>query len=75
MKKFSGVIIATLFITACNNNAGSDKDNTIDADSFNTSEKKDLNNRNTTVYDSAQQPGDTSSYERMPNKIKDSIPH
>jgi PBP1b-binding outer membrane lipoprotein LpoB len=77
MKKISRAIIATLFIAACNNNADSDKSNPnpIDADSFNTSEKKDLNNRNTSVYDSAQHPGDTSSYERMPNKVKDSVPH
>jgi len=74
MKKLSRAIIATLFIAACTNTADSDKDNPIDADSFNTSEKKDLNNRNTTVYDSAARSGDTSSYERMPNKIKDSVP-
>ena len=74
MKKISRAIIATLFIAACNNSADGDKSNPIDADSFNTSEKRDLNNRNTSVYDSAQQPGDTSSYERMPNKVKDSVP-
>jgi hypothetical protein len=72
MKKFPWVILATLFLAACNNSADSDKD-VIDADSFNASEKKELNNRNTGAYDSAQQ-GDTSSYERMPNKVTDSVP-
>ncbi len=75
MKKFAGVIIAILFIAACKNDADKDKDNPIDTDSFNASDKKDVNNRNTTVYDSAQQSGDTSSYERLPNKLKDSVPH
>ena len=74
MKKIFGVIIATMSIVACNNSADSDKDGPVDADSFNTSEKKDLNNRNTTIYDSAQH-GDTASYERMPGKVKDSVPH
>jgi hypothetical protein len=75
MKKFSWAIIASLFIAACNNTADSDKDNPIDTDSFNTDPKRDMDNRNTTVYDSADRSGnDTSSYERMPNKINDSIP-
>lgn len=72
MKKFTWVIVITLFLAACNNSADSDKES-LDADSFNTSEKKDLNNRNTTIYDSAQH-GDTGSHERMPGKINDSIP-
>ena len=72
MKKLSWVILATLFLAACNNSADNDKE-VIDADSFNTSEKKELNNRNTGAYDSAQH-GDTSSYERMPNKVTDSVP-
>jgi hypothetical protein len=72
MKKFSWVIVATLFFAACNNSADSDKE-VIDADSFNASEKKELNNRNSGAYDSTR-PGDTSSYERMPNKITDSLP-
>ena len=74
MKTISLAVIATFFLIACNNNAESDKDNTIDPDSFNTSEKRDVNNMNTTVYDSTPQTGDTSSYERMPDKVKDSIP-
>jgi len=67
-------IIATIFLVACNNSANSDKDNSFDTDSFNASEKRDVNNLNTTVYDSTRQSLDTSSYERMPNKIKDSVP-
>ena len=67
-------IIATFFLLACNNSADSDKNNTIDTDSFNASEKRDVNNMNTTVYDSIPKSGDTSSYERMPNKVKDSVP-
>ena len=51
MKKLSWVILATLFLAACNNSADNDKE-VIDADSFNTSEKKELNNRNTGAYDS-----------------------
>ena len=74
MKKYSRVIIAALFLAACNNSADREKD-VIDSDSFNTSEKKELNNRNTGAYDSAQQAGDTSSYERMPNKATDSVQH
>jgi len=75
MKKFSWAIMASLFIAACNNTADSDKDNPIDTDSFNANPKRDLDNRNTTVYDSADRSGnDTSSYEHMPNKIKDSTP-
>lgn len=73
MKKFCRAIIATLFLAACNNSANSDKDTPVDADSLNGTEKRDLNNRNTTVYDSAQHGGDTSSYERMPNKVTDSV--
>ena len=72
MKKLSWVILATLFLAACNNSADNDKE-VFDADSFNTSEKKELNNRNTGAYDSTR-PGDTSSYERMPNKVTDSVP-
>jgi len=72
MKKYLWVIITTLFLAACNNSADSDKD-VIDTDSFNTSEKKEMNNRNTGAYDSTR-PGDTNSYERMPNKITDSLP-
>ena len=72
MKKLSWAIIASLFMIACNNSADSEK-TTMDTDSFNTSEKKDLNNRNTTIYDSSTH-GDTSSYERMPGKVSDSIP-
>jgi hypothetical protein len=74
MKKFSRAIIATLFLAACNNSANSDKDLPVDGDSLNGTEKRDLNNRNTTVYDSAQHSGDTSSYERLPNKVTDSLP-
>jgi len=73
MKTISLAIIATLLLIACGNNADSDKNSTIDTDSFNAAEKRDVSNRNTNVYDSAS--GDTSSYERMPNKVKDSIPH
>lgn len=73
MKKIFGAIIATLLIIACNNSADSDKGTPINADSFNAEEKKDLNNRNTTIYDSAQH-GDTASYERMPGKVTDSVP-
>ena len=72
MKKLFWAIIASLFMIACNNSADSEK-TTMDTDSFNTSEKKDLNNRNTTIYDSSKH-GDTSSYERMPGKVSDSIP-
>ena len=75
MKKFSWAIIASLLIAACNNTVDSDKENPIDTDSFNTSPKNDMDNRNTTVYDSAGRSGnDTSSYERMPGKINDSLP-
>ena len=72
MKTFLA-IIATFFLVACNNSADSDKDNSFDTDSFNTSEKRDVNNMNTTVYDSTRQSRDTSSYERMPDKVKDSV--
>ena len=72
MKKFSWVLLATLFLAACNNSADGDKE-VIDTDSFNTSEKKELNNRNTGAYDSAHH-GDTSSFERMNNKVTDSVP-
>lgn len=74
MKKISWAIIATVIFAACNNSANDEKDVPVDADSLNGTEKRDLNNRNTTVYDSAQHSGDTSSYERMPNKVKDSVP-
>lgn len=71
MKKVSWAIIASLFVAACNNTADDDKDSPIDTDSFNVNPKRDLDNRNTTVYDSADRLGnDTSSYEGMPTKIK-----
>ena len=68
MKKIIMVLLAGVFITACNNSAESDTN----TDTINLEQNRDMNNRNTTVYDSAT--GDTSSYERMPNKINDSIP-
>ena len=74
MKTVSLAVIATFFLVACNNSADSDKSNTVDTDSFNASEKRDVNNMNTTVYDSTGPAGDTSSYEHMPNKVKDSVP-
>ena len=68
MIKIIMVLLAGVFITACNNSAESDTN----TDTINLEQNRDMNNRNTTVYDSAT--GDTSTYERMPNKINDSIP-
>ena len=63
--------MAGSFIAACNNSVDSKTDN----DTVNLEQNRDINNRNTTVYDSAgNQSGDTSSYERMPIKINDSTP-
>lgn len=73
MKKIFLIVMIATASLACNNSADTGTDN----DSINYQENKDLNNRNTTVYDSAagKQSGDTSSYERMPDKINDSTPH
>ena len=68
MKKIIMVLLSAVFIAACNNSAETDTN----TDTVNLEQNRDMNNRNTTVYDSAT--GDTSSYERMPNKINDSIP-
>lgn len=67
-------LLSTFILAACNNSADKKEDTALDPDSFNSSEKKDLNNRNTVVYDSLNRGGDTGSYERMPNKVKDSVP-
>ena len=71
MKKIIMVLITGVII-ACNNSGDSEISN----DSTNYQDNKDRNNRNTTVYDSAsgKQNGDTSSYDRMPNKVSDSTP-
>ncbi|MGZ8510509.1 MAG: hypothetical protein ACXWV2_03015 [Chitinophagaceae bacterium] len=70
MKKLLILLVAGIFISACNNSADSETT----YDSTNYQENKDRNNRNTTVYDSAagKQGGDTASYEGMPNKVSDS---
>jgi hypothetical protein len=72
MKKLLVLLAAGIFIVACNNSADSETS----YDSTNYQDNKDRNNRNTTVYDSVagKQVGDTATYERMPNKVSDSIP-
>ena len=59
MKKLIPVILFVSMLTACNNSADTEKT----TDSVNV----DINTSNETNKD-------TSSYERMPNKINDSIP-
>ena len=72
MKKILTLLMAGSFIAACNNSV----DSKTDTDTVSLEQNNDINNRNTTVYDSAgaNQKGDTSSYERMPVKINDSTP-
>ncbi len=62
MKKIFLLLSVTLLLIACNNEAGSD-----DA-------KDSQQKHNNAVADSmpATRSGDTSSYERMPNRISDS---
>jgi uncharacterized lipoprotein YajG len=73
MKKIITILIAGIFIAACNNAADSESntDTLVLPDT-----NDDRNNRNTTVYDSAagKTQGDTASYERMPGKVSDSTP-
>ena len=61
MKKLTLIILVSIFIAACNNSAEGDRSR----DTLNP----DVNTG--TAIDTA---GDTSSYERMPNKISDSLP-
>ena len=70
MKKITMILLAGLFMAACNNASDSETNN---ADSTTMPDNNDdRNNRNTTVYDSAsgKPQGDTASYERMPNKVQ-----
>lgn len=68
MKKIMSIAVALCLLAACNNAAEGDTTN----DSLNTMDNSDVNNRNTTIYDSAAKSGDTASYERMPqNRIGD----
>lgn len=61
MKKLVMITIISLFIAACNNSADGNKSrDTVNVDV----------NTNTTI----DHTGDTSSYERMPNKVNDSMP-
>ncbi len=71
MKKVCSILIGVVFLAACNNSGDSKNDN----DTVSLEQNTDRNNRNTTVYDSGgrKQEGDTSSYERMPTKMNDSI--
>lgn len=74
MKKILMVLMAGIYIAACNNSG--ENESQTDKDTVSLEQNRDVNNRNTTVYDSAtgNQNGDTSSYERMPNRVNDSIP-
>ena len=49
MKKILTLLMAGSFIAACNNSVDSKTDN----DTVNLEQNRDINNRNTTVYDSA----------------------
>ncbi|RYZ46452.1 MAG: hypothetical protein EOP49_23295 [Sphingobacteriales bacterium] len=69
MKKIMTIIAGVCLLAACNNAADGDTTN----DSLNTMDNSDVNNRNTTTYDSAARSGDTASYDRMPqNRMGDS---
>ena len=72
MKKTIAFLITCAFFAACNNSVDSKTVN----DTVNLEQNSDVNNMNTTVYDSGtnNQNRDTSSYERMPNKVNDSTP-
>ena len=54
-------MLISIFIAACNNSAEGDK-------------SKDTVNTDVNTGTTIDNTGDTSSYERMPNKITDSIP-
>ena len=75
MKKILMALTAGLILAACTNTSDSQTDTESIGDTVSLEQERDRNNRNTTIYDSAGNPGgDTSSYERMPGKITDSIP-
>jgi hypothetical protein len=61
MKKLSLVLFAGLLAAACNNSAEDDK-------------KKDSVNVDVNTKTATDPVGDTSSYDRMPNKLTDSTP-
>lgn len=73
MKTFLVVCLIVVFAIACNDNSA-DGGNTVDQDSItkSTLDNRDINNRNTTIYDSTGQK-DTQSYERMPTKNSDTL--
>lgn len=68
MKKIMIAVFGFCILAACNNASKSDTTN----DSLNTKDNSDVNNRNTTLYDSAARSRDTVSYERQQNKPGDS---
>lgn len=68
MKKIMIIAFGICILSACNNAAKNDTTN----DSLNTMNNADVNNRNTTLYDSATLSKDTVSYERQQNKVGDS---
>ncbi len=73
MKKIILILMAGLFVIACNNSA--DSEGNTDSTNYQEKDNNDKNNMNTTVYDSAAgNQRDTASYEQMPNKISDSTP-
>lgn len=68
MKKIMIAVFSFCILAACNNASKSDTTN----DSLNTKDNSDVNNRNTTLYDSAARSRDTVPYERQQNKLGDS---
>ena len=79
MKTILSFVCAALLLAACNNAGRSDENNAdslnTNNDSLNTMDNTDVNNRNTTGYDSAARKGDTASYERMQEVKTDSPRH
>lgn len=73
MKRITIAIGAAVFILSCNNGGEPGR---LSSDSLRNDDlnQKDANDHNPIIYDSTRNRKDTSSYERMINKSRDSMP-